>query len=206
MAEMTKYFPHTLLCAAALALTPGLTARAGSPKDPGASSVPGKARQPDESKIIAGLSSSDPRAVLNALDDVQEQQHPGTNALAAARKLLGDPRPSVRKKAARVLGELHAPVDKDDLSAICRMLKSYDPSEADDALKALRGLNARETVPEITPLLKNSHPLLIRDACRTLAVLGNKDLITLIEPLLHHPIADVKTDAQAAIAALRDKP
>jgi HEAT repeat protein len=155
--------------------------------------------------MMADLASPDPRVVLNALGDIQDQQHSSTNTIAVVRRLLSDPRPSVRRKAARVLGEIHAPVDKDDLGAICRMLKSYDPAEADDALKTLRALNARETVPEITPLLKSSRALLIRDACRTLAVLGNKDLIPLIEPLLQHPVADVKKEAQAAIAALRDK-
>src|SRR6185295_13777949 len=112
-----------------------------------------KGADSSEAKLIASLAADDPRIVLNALDDLQEKKEPGTNAIAAVRKLLPDPRPAVRKKAARVLGELHAPVEPDDIKIICRMLKSYDPAEASDGLKALRGLNARETVPEITPLL-----------------------------------------------------
>jgi len=148
------------------------------------------------------MAADDPRKVLNALDDLEGKPNPGTNAIAAARKLLSDPRPSVRKKAARVLGTIHTPLSQDDLKAIYRMLKSYDTSEVDEALKALRDLNVPDAVPEITPLLKNPHDLLVCDACRTLAVLGTKELIPLIEPLLKHPHADVRTNARLAIAAL----
>jgi HEAT repeat protein len=158
-----------------------------------------------EAKLIADMASDDPRKVLNALDDLAEKPNPGTNLIATARKLLPDPRPSVRKKAARALGAIHAQLDQNDIKAIRRMLKSYDQSEAGEALKALRGLKAPETIPEITPLLKSAHKVLVRDACRTLAVLGNKDLIPLIEPLLKHSDADVRIDAQSAITALRAK-
>lgn len=143
---------------------------------------------------------------MNALDDIQEKAHAETNVVSAVRKLLPDSRPSVRQKAARVLGALHAPVGHDDLKAICTMLKSYDQREADSALKALRGLDAAEAIPDITPLLKSSYPLLVRDACRTLAVLGGKDQIPLIKPLLQHRDKDVRKDAETAIATLEAKP
>jgi HEAT repeat protein len=159
-----------------------------------------------DSKLIAELASDDPRTVRNALDDLADESRPSTNVLLAVRKLLPDPRPSVRTKAARVLGALHAEVDSNDIKAICSMLKSYDQREEDDALKALRDLHASESVSEITPLLKSSHILIVRDACRTLAVLGNKDVIVSIEPLLNHPDGNVRKDAQAAIVALRAKP
>jgi HEAT repeat protein len=167
--------------------------------------VPVSPNNSGEDRLIADMASDNPRKVLNALDDLQEKPNSGTNVIAAARKLLVDPRPSVRKKAARVLGEIHARVDRDDIKAICRMLKSYDKAEVSDALKALRGLNAAEAIPEITPFLKSNHKLLVRDACRTLAVLGNKDVVPLIEPLLKNADADVRTDAQFAITALRSK-
>jgi len=156
-----------------------------------------------ETKLIANLTSDDPRLVTNALDDLAAR--PSTNAMAVARKLLSDPRPFVRKKAVRVLCAMHAPLDPDEIKAICRMLNSYDQSEAENALKALRDLNAPETIPEITPLLKSSHKALVRDACRTLAVLGNKDQIPLIEPLLNHPDPGVQADARSAIASLQTK-
>jgi HEAT repeat protein len=160
---------------------------------------------PGEARMIAGMASDDPRKVLNALGDLEEKQNPGTNAIAAARKLLLDPRPFVRKKAARVLGAIHAPLDQREIETIAQMLRSYDQSEVDDALKALRDLKASETIPKITPLLKSAHKLLVRDACRALAVLGNKDLIPLIEPLLNHSDGDVRIDARSAIATLRAK-
>jgi HEAT repeat protein len=159
-----------------------------------------------EARFMADLAADDTRRVLNALDDLSASSRPGTNALLAVRRLLPDPRPTVREKAARVLGLLHADVDHDDLKAICRMLRSYDKHEASEALKALRGLKAAEAIPEITPLLKSPQEMLVRDACRTLAIIGNKDVIPSIEPLLQDKRDDVRKDAQDAIAALRAKP
>jgi HEAT repeat protein len=174
---------------------------------PGAdvSRAKGQRNDPAESKLIADMASDDTRKVLNALDGLEGKPDAGTNVILAARKLLPDPRPVVRKKAARVLGAIHAPLDGADLKAICRMLKSYDKSEADDALKALRGLEASETIPEIIPLLKSPHDLLVRDACRTLAVLGSKEQIPVIEPSLKHSNSDVRIDAQSAITTLQAK-
>jgi HEAT repeat protein len=111
----------------------------------------------------------------------------------------------VRRKAARVLGILHADVDQTDLKNICALLEASDPAEVMDGLKALRGLKASETVPQILPLLKHSNTGVLRDACRTLAVLGNKDVIPSIEPLLKHSHAAVKKDAQDAIFLLQSK-
>jgi HEAT repeat protein len=105
------------------------------------------------------------------------------------------------------LGALHADVSNDDVKAICALLKSADPDEAIDGLKALRGLKAPQAVPQITPILKetNRHPNVIRDACRTLAVLGDKSVIREIEPLLNNPNAAIKKDAQDAIFVLKAK-
>ncbi len=118
---------------------------------------------------------------------------------------MTDPRQKVRRKAARVLGVLHADVDEQNMKDICLMLKASDPREQMDALISLRGLKAQSTIPEILPLLKSPAPNVIRDACRTLAVLGNKDLIPSIEPLLTHSDKRVQTDAQDAIYKLKAK-
>ena len=121
------------------------------------------------------------------------------------KKLLTDPRLKVQRKAARVLGVLHAPVDQTDINNICTLLKSTNTDTITDGLKALRGLTAPSAVPDILPLLDHSNSHIIRDACRTLAVLGNKDLIPKIEPLLKNPQPAVQKDAQDAIMALRSK-
>src|ERR1051325_4491571 len=154
---MTRYRVQVWVCAAFLAsLAVGSKAMAASPKGGGANHAALPA-DPGEARMIAEMASNDPHKVLKALADLEEKQNPGTNAIGAARKLLSDPRPAVRKKAARVLGAIHAPLDQDEIKTICRMLKSYDPSEADDALKALRDLKVSEAIAEITPLLKSAH-------------------------------------------------
>ena len=76
---------------------------------------------PDE-KLINALVSDDLNKVDNALGDVESMAHPDTNVLLAVKKLLPDPRPSIRQKAARVLGTIHAPMNQNDLDAICFML------------------------------------------------------------------------------------
>ena len=112
----------------------------------------------------------------------------------------------MRRKAARVLGVVHAEVSETDLKAIFAMLKAQDPQEVIDALKSLRGLKAPGAVAEILPLLKSSNANVMRDACRTLAVLGTKDNIPAIEALLSNPQPAVKKDAQDAIFQLRNRP
>ena len=57
---------------------------------------------------------------------------PGTKALPTIKKLLTDSRVKVRRKAARVLGAVHAEVDQDDVKNICALLKSSDPEEVTD--------------------------------------------------------------------------
>lgn len=203
---MTTYIERVSFCLSFLTfLAIASTAVAADPKGAGSKPAVVSGADSGEARLIADMASDNPKKVLNALDDLEEKPNPGTNVIAAARKLLPDARPAVRKKAARVLGAIHAQVNQDDLKAICRMLKSYDKSEADEALKALRGLQAPETIPEITPLLKSPHDLLVRDACRTLAVLGTRELIPSIEPLLNHPNGDIRMDARSAITALQSR-
>src|SRR5262249_31327751 len=151
------------------------------------------------------LSSRDEDKVTETLLALERHYPTSTKAFPTIKKLLTDSRPKVRRKAARVLGVLHAEVDDQNLKDICAMLKASDMREQMDALISLRGLKAQSTVPEIVPLLKSPTPNVIRDACRTLAVLGNKDLIPSIEPLLTHPDKRVETDAQDAIFKLKAK-
>jgi HEAT repeat protein len=160
---------------------------------------------PTEDRLIADLASPNEKKVVDALLKLEKEYPNSTKAFPTMKALLKDSRPKVRRKAARVLGVLHAEVDADNVKAICALLKAQDTQEIIDGLKALRGLKAPESVAEILPLLKHSHPNVIRDSCRTLAVLGNKDLIPSIEPLLKHPNAAVVKDAQDALFILRGK-
>jgi len=167
---------------------------------------PAQAKEKTEEQLIQELASPNASKVADALQALEKQYPTSTNGFAAMKKLLTDDRAKVRRKAARVLGVLHAEVDEANIQAICKLLKSSDVDEMTDGLKALRGLKAPSAVPEILPLLKHPNSHIVRDACRTLAVLGNKETITSIEPLLNSPEAAVKKDAQDAIYILKQKP
>jgi HEAT repeat protein len=158
-----------------------------------------------EEELIADLSSRNEDKVVDTLLALERQYPTSTKAFPTIKKLLTDSRAKVRRKAARVLGVLHADVDEQNLNDICAMLKASDPREQMDALISLRGLKAQSKIPEILPLLDSPTPNVIRDACRTLAELGNKDLIPKIEPLLKHADKKVQTDAQDAIYKLKAK-
>jgi len=151
------------------------------------------------------LDSPNENKVTDALLKLEKQYPTSTKAFPTMKKLLKDPRAKVRRKAARVLGVLHAEVDQENLKDICALLKGSDPREVMDGLIALRGLKAESVIPDILPYLKHSNSNVIRDACRTLAVLGKKELIPDIEPLVNHSDPKVKLDAQDAIFKLRAK-
>lgn len=172
-----------------------------------ATALTSSAAQKSEDELIAELASPNADKVAIALQKLEKDYPTSTRAHPQIKKLLTDSRPKVRRKAARVLGALHAEVNNDDIKAICALLKSSDTDEAIDGLKALRGLKAPQAVAQITPILKETsrHANVIRDACRTLAVLGNKDVIPAIEPLLNNPNAAIKKDAQDAIFVLKSK-
>ncbi len=158
-----------------------------------------------EDKLIAELASPMESKVTDAMLKLEKQYPTSTKAFPTMKQLLKDRRERVRRKAARVLGALHADVDQENLKDILALTKGSDPREIMDGLISLRGLKAESTIPDLLPLLKHAHPNVIRDTCRTLAVLGNKDLIPQIEPLLNHPEPAVKKDAQDAIYKLRQK-
>jgi HEAT repeat protein len=158
-----------------------------------------------EEELIAQLSLPDEAKVNSALLKLEKQYPTSPTAIAAEKKLLADPRIKVKRKAARVLGALHAEVSQADIKAICELLKSADSQAVQDGLKALGGLKAQSAVPEILPLLKSPVPNVIRDACRTLTVLGNKSVVPSLEPLLSYPEPKVQKDAADAIAILKLK-
>jgi HEAT repeat protein len=168
--------------------------------------LPASAKPPKtEDELLAALNSPKDKEVYSALQDLEKQYPADPNILPPIKKLLTDPRPIVREKAARVLGALHADVSAEDLKNISAMLDSSDPNEIMESLKALRGLKAESTVPKIVPLLKHANNNVKRDACRTLAVIGDKSNIKDIEPLLQDPDKTVQKDASDAIFQLKAK-
>ena len=162
------------------------------------------AREKTEDELLADLASPKARVVINALQDIEKQYPTDVNALAKIKPLLTDNRPTVKRKAARVLGAVNADVSDTDLQNIATLL-SGDKNDMEDGLKALRGLKAQSTIPKIIPLLQNPDNNVKRDACRTLAVLGDSSLIPSIKPLLTFPDLGVQKDAADAISILKEK-
>jgi hypothetical protein len=179
--------------------------RAGS-RDGASHSIPAKT----EPQLIQDLAPANPTDVivdaLGLLEDMHKKNANCTNSIPAMKMLLPDTREPVRRKAARVLGVFHAPMDDADIKLVCAQLKASDWREVQSGLKALRDLQTTSTIPDILPCLKHFNPFVVRDACRTLAVLGTKDVIPSIEPLLNNPDEAVRKDAQDAINKLRAKP
>lgn len=168
-------------------------------------SDPALAAKKTEEELIAILSSPDEGKVTSALQDLEKQYPESKTARAAVVSMLKDPREKVQRKAARVLGAIHAPVDKKILADITPLLKSPNKDAVVDGLKALRGLDSKSTIPEILPLLANKDENIKRDACRTLAVIGDVSLVPKIEPLLEDPNKKVQEDARDAIAKLKSR-
>src|SRR5437868_5357921 len=140
------------------------------------------AAEKTEAQLMADLDQPNADRVASTMLALEKQYPNSTNYHPKLKAFLKDSRPKVRRKAARVLGVVHADVNSENLKDIVTMTKSADPDEAIDALKALRGLKAAETIPDIKACLNSPTPNVIRDACRTLAVLGTKKDIPAIEP------------------------
>lgn len=158
-----------------------------------------------EDQLINELSGSNPDKVADAMLQLEKNFPTSTKFLPKVKELLTDSRTKVRRKAGRVLGALHSEVNQSDLKNIAAMLKASDPQEVMDALKSLRGLNAKSTVPEILPLLQNSNVNVVRDALRTIAVLGDKSNAADVEALLKHSDPKVQKDAMDAAHTLKTK-
>ena len=158
-----------------------------------------------EEQLVKDLGSSSVEKITSALQQL-EMEHPNSPAsLPAIKGCLSNSHTEVRRKAARVLGAVHADVDAESVKLIVALLKSSEPRDVIDGLKSLRGIRGYKTVADILPLLHHSHLNVIRDACRTLAALGNKTNIPAIEPLLKHADKEVRKDAQDAITILSAK-
>jgi HEAT repeat protein len=158
-----------------------------------------------EEELIAALAGPNEDVVADAMLHLEKEHPSSAPAIAEIKKYLTDSREKVRRKAARVLGALHAEVSEAELKSITAMFKATDPQEVMDALKSLRGLKAGSVLPEILPLLQSADIGVIRDACRTVAVLGTKANIPAIEPLTTHADAKVQKDAKDAIFTLQSK-
>ena len=158
-----------------------------------------------EAEWIAQLASPDEGKVVSALQGLEKEYPDSPTARAKIISMLKDPREKVQRKAARVLGAIHADVDKHVLADITPLLKSPNKDAVIDGLKALRGLNSKSTVPEILPLLSNPDANIKRDACRTLAEVADSSVIPKIEPLLSDPNKKVQEDARDAIGKLKLK-
>ena len=164
-----------------------------------------QAKAKTEEQLIAELDSPKEKVVFDAMAQLERQFPASTAYHPKLKALLTDNRPKIQRKAARVLGALHAPVSDADLQNITALLASDDKDTKIDGLKALRGLKSQSTIPKITPLLQDGNPNVVRDACRTLAVIGDKSVIPAIEPLLQSPDKKIQKDAQDAIFALKNK-
>jgi HEAT repeat protein len=166
-------------------------------------SLPALASKKTEEEWIAQLASPDEGKVTSALQGLEKEYPDSKTAQAAVVSKLKDPREKVQRKAARVLGAIHAPVDKKILADITPLLKSPHKDAVIDGLKALRGLDSKSTIPEILPLLTNPDENIKRDSCRTLAEIGDASLVPKIEPLLSDPNKKVQEDARDAISRLK---
>ena len=167
--------------------------------------LPVSAAEKSEAAAIAALSDKNEGKVTAAMQEIEKKFPNSVEGVAKIKSMLADSRVKVRRKAARVVGTLHAEVTEAELKNIAALLKGSTPEEVIDGLKSLRGLKSQPVIPEIKALLTHATPNVVRDACRTLSEIGGKDLIPAIEPLLNHANAAVKKDAQDAIFKLKNK-
>jgi HEAT repeat protein len=166
-------------------------------------SLPAFASKKTEEEWIAQLASSDEGKVTSALQGLEKEYPDSPTARAKIVSMLKDPREKVQRKAARVLGAIHASVDAKVLADITPLLKSPNKDAVIDGLKALRGLESKPAIPQILPLLASPDENIKRDSCRTLAEIGDASLVPKIEPLLSDPNKKVQEDARDAIARLK---
>ena len=167
--------------------------------------ITAQAKGKTEEQLMAELDSPKEKVVFDAMAQLEKEYPTSTAYHPKLKAMLTDNRLKVQRKAARVLGALHAPVSDTDLQNICALLASDDKDAKMDGLKALRGLKSQSVISKITPLLQDGNANVVRDACRTLAVLGDKSVIPSMEPLLKSPDKKVQKDAQDAIFTLQGK-
>ena len=162
-----------------------------------------RAREKTREEVVAELASPDDGKVYDALQTFEKHFSDDAELRQKALSLLGDSRPKVRRKAARVFGALGAKLTDAQVRQVESLLAAPDKDSVIDGLKALRGLQNRNDFAAILPLLRNPDANIKRDSCRTLAVIADRSVIPKIEPLLDDPDKKVRQDAQEAIAALK---
>ncbi len=167
--------------------------------------VPALGAAKSEEEWIAQLASPDEGKVTSALQGLEKNYPESPKARAKIIEKLTDPREKVRRKAARVLGAIHAKVDRKTLDEMAALLDSKEKDAVIDGLKGLRGVDAGAVVPKILPLLKSPDENIKRDACRTLAEVADASVIPEIHPLLDDPNPKVRLDAHDAVARLKEK-
>ena len=155
--------------------------------------------------VAADMASTDENKVYSALQAFEKQFSTDAELRQKALSLLGDSRPKVKRKAARVFGALGAKLTDAQLRDVQSLLSASDKDSIIDGLKALRGLENRKDFAPVLPLLQNPDSNVKRDACRTLAVIADKSVVPKIEPLRNDPDKKVQADAQAAIDSLKGK-
>src|SRR5258708_23504187 len=79
-----------------------------------------------EQEWIAQLSSSDEGKVTSALQGLEKEYPESPTARAKIASMLKDPREKVQRKAARVLGAIHAKVDAKVLAGVTPLLHSTE--------------------------------------------------------------------------------
>src|ERR1041384_3774814 len=83
--------------------------------------APVQAKDKTEDELMQELASPGANKVTTALQQLEKNYPTSTKAFPTMKKLLTDPRAAVRRKAARVLGVLHADVDSENIKAICAL-------------------------------------------------------------------------------------
>ena len=161
------------------------------------------ASKKSEEEWIALLSSTDEGKVTGALQGLEKEYPESLTARAKIISMLKDPREKVQRKAARVLGAINAKVDAKVLADITPLLRSTNKDAVVDGLKALRGLDAASTVPQILPLLSSPDENISATPAARLPRSRTLSVISKIEPLLNDANKKVQEDARTAIAKLK---
>ena len=94
-----------------------------------ASPVQAAKKAKTEDELIADLASPKEDVVADAMLKIEKQFPTSTKAIPEIKKYLGDNRAKVRRKAARVIGVLHADVTSAEIKTICGLFKSADQRE-----------------------------------------------------------------------------
>jgi HEAT repeat protein len=113
------------------------------------------------------LKSKDAGTRLNAIEKVAEDLS-GKSGMALI-PLLGDPEETVRKAAARALGDTR---DEQYLLPLLKALQDPNEHSREGAAAALARLGLRDAVPHLVPLLRDTHYPVRWQAARALESLG----------------------------------